>query len=157
MNIKSNVQYLSVVLFCVFLTFGCVSALDKLKTDMSAKGVQPLTKDEIVAVYSDKTKKGSTYKFDYVIFNAADGTQKGKAWGAWGEKQDVGTWRVTDDGLVCSKWSGPWSKYGERCSVVYPGDKAGEYVEAIVTGKKSKGNPSGVYRFAVVDGDQTGI
>jgi len=160
---KCNSQLISfAVISCLILALGgCVSRFEQLQTDMAAKGIKPLTGTEIKDAFTNssfhgftRTSRGSVVEF--IVYNAVDGTTKGRAWGSWGEDSDTGKWHINNQDQYCSEWFGKWAHDGVRCSVVYPGAGQNEYIEAIVSGKKSKGNPDGIYRFKLTAGDSTG-
>jgi hypothetical protein len=80
---------------------------------------QPLTASELRAEFREHTfyvGRGHRFPLDDAgplnLFLAADGMQ----YGASKDGFDVGTWRITPDGLFCDAWWGGWR---ERCSAVY--------------------------------------
>ncbi len=157
-----RIKFLSFIIavFTFALLFGCVSRFEQLQTDMAAKGIKPLTGTEIKDAFTEssfhgftRTARGSVV--EYTVYNAVDGTTKGRAWGSWGEDSDKGKWYINNLDQYCTEWFGKWAHDGVRCAVVYPGIDQNEYIEAIVSGKKSKGNPDGIYRFKLTAGDTT--
>ncbi|NDV27544.1 hypothetical protein [Desulfovibrio sp. JC010] len=154
MKFKFMLLFVSVLVLGLLPAVGYGSDADKLVRTMADKGIQPLTKLEIVTLLKDKTMEESLAKYHYMMYQAPDGTLKGKAWGDWGEELDTGIWYVTDEGLYCSEWSGMWAKNGKQCSALYPSKNGDGYVRVIVKGKRTKAHPSGVYRPQLVSGDQ---
>ena len=72
-----------------------------------------LSAEEVTVLLTDKTEVGKTSKGkDYSVHRRADGSQTIKA----GNFKDTGTWRVTDDGKLCSKWK-KIRKGEERCDI----------------------------------------
>ena len=143
----------STLLSLVFLLSGCVaSKKDQFMEDMMAKGIDPLTSTELTKLYSDVTTSSKMKDREYEGKYYADGTRTGRAWGSNWEDSDKGEWRVTDDGLVCGKWLGKWSKSGERCWSVYPATSENTYTGVQQSGSKSKGNPDGISTFTVTPG-----
>lgn len=153
-----NHFFMLILGFSLILLVGCVaSGVDKLKTDMAAKGIAPLSASELKATFSDVTGTGHKDDWNYSRYTGPDGSVKIRLWGSNFERQDTGEWRVTDDGLMCIKYHGHFAKSGERCNIVYPGNSENEFITAIVSGKKSRRNPSGMLTHALTPGDSSGV
>ena len=72
-----------------------------------------LSAEEATKLLSGKTEVGKTSKGnDYSVHRRADGSQTLKT----GNFKDTGTWRVTNDGKLCSKWT-KIRKGKERCDI----------------------------------------
>lgn len=146
----------AIFIAAILATTGCTTGLEKLHTEMAEKGVAPMGRPEIQALFSDATLREKGKGYQYVGYYTADGKMNSKAWGSWGEEFDDGSWQVNEDGLYCSEWTGPWAK-GLRCFETYPGEGENEYIQALVTGQKSKSTPSGIYHNTITPGDTSGL
>jgi len=136
----------------ILLLAGCVSTKQKFQDDMMAQGVKPLTASEVKALFSNATDSHGTSKHEAKVYYSADGKIQGKVKGSWGEDSDEGEWRVSEDGLLCTKYLGKWSKFGENCASVYPGKADSEYTLIQVSGSKSKNYPDGIIPIKVTPG-----
>ena len=67
-----------------------------ISTTVYAGGWEKLDAASAKELFSDITV---THR-DFVVYYAADGTQKG----AWGGEKYTGTFRISDEGHLCGKW-----------------------------------------------------
>ncbi len=142
-------------IFILFMLGGCVQTLEKFQTDMAAKGIQPLTVTELKTAFIEHTMLGKHAKYDWSRYIASDGTTKSRVWGTWGEESSIGKWWINEEGMLCINNDNDKYKYGDRCSIVYPGKAKNEYTQIIAIGKKTKSVPKGIYNFKLVSGDQS--
>ncbi len=146
-----------IIVFILLLLGGCVQTLEKFQTDMAAKGVQPLTVTELKTAFVEHTMLGNHPKYDWARYIASDGTIKSRAWGTWGEETSIGKWWINEEGMLCVNNDNDKYNYGDRCSIVYPGKSKDKYTHIIAIGKKTNSVPSGIYKYKVVPGDQSGV
>lgn len=135
----------------ILLLAGCVSTKQKFQDDMMAQGVKPLTASEVKALFSNATDSHGTSKHEAKVYYSADGKLQGHVKASWGEDSDSGEWRVSEDGLLCTKYR-KWGKGGENCASVYPGKADGEYTLILGSGAKSKNYPDGIVPIKVTPG-----
>lgn len=111
-------------LLFLLLISGCATIPD---------GVEPLTAVEVRSIFSGNSVYIKGQQFEYSAYLNADGTYKGKAWGSWGEDPSRGTWKITDEGLICYKSSLNNTK---NCRKMYPDPKNEKaYIGVNVSGK----------------------
>lgn len=136
------------LLFAIVLS-GCVSTKQKFQDDMKAQGIPPLSGSDITELFTNAKENSKNSKYEFEGLYSEDGKVKGRAWGSWGEENDLGEWKVSDDGLICVKYLGVWSHSGEKCYSVYPGKTKTDYTLVKMTGSQSKGFPTGVIPIKV--------
>ena len=156
-NMKQRLKILSLltftlVIFSFLLLGGCVSTKQKFQDDMMAQGVKPLSSSEIKELLSDATQYNKVPKREWKGYYSADGKIQARAWGSWGEQSDEGEWRVKDGGILCDRFLGKWSKFGEGCYSVYPGKAKDEYTLIKVSGAHTKNYPDGVIPVKITPG-----
>ncbi len=145
------------VISILIVIVGCVQTVEEFQTDMAAKGVQSLTATEIKTAFIEHTMLGKHAKYDWARYLASDGIIKARVWGTWGEESSIGRWWINAEGMLCINNDNDKYKYGDRCSIVYPGQAKNEYTHIIAIGKKTKSVPDGIYNYKLVSGDQSGL
>ncbi len=156
-KLLKSILLLTVNFFLFITIFGCVQTVEKFKTDMAAKEIQPLTVAEIKLAFTEHTMLGKHSKYDWSRYLASDGIVKSRVWGGWGEELATGRWWTNKKGMLCINLDNDKYKYGDRCSIVYPGKQKNQYTHIIAIGKKSKSVPDGIYNYRLVPGNQSGL
>ena len=94
-----------------------------IKTDKEqalANGAEPLSKQEALELFTGNTLVGiiPQYSMKYVVYYDADGRISGQISGP--VKDDArGTWRVNDQGQVCSDWNKESWRNSPACNTYY--------------------------------------
>lgn len=107
---------LSTIILGVALMF---SACASLEEDLQEAGGKPMTSSEINAVVSDKTERGVNERGTaWVVYYDPSGEIRGNAVWSGGSETDKGTWKVTQDDMLCITFD-KWRDGKERCWQLY--------------------------------------
>lgn len=110
------------------LSGSAASKKDEFMKNMMAKGLEPLTTDEVRELFTGATETHTTPGYTITSYYSPNGKIYSKAKGSKGEYTDEGVWSVGETGSICGKYLGKWGGSGKECFVVYPGKSKYEYV-----------------------------
>lgn len=125
---------------------------DVFMKNMMAKGVEPLTTDELRELFTGATETHTTPGYTITSYYSPNGKIYSKAKGSKGEYTDEGVWSVGESGSICGKYLGKWGGAGKECFMVYPGKSKNEYVWVQTSGIIPRSWSSGIMPVIIKPG-----
>ena len=89
-----------------------------LRETALAEGFVQVPAEDVPALFVDATHVGTLSDGEWQSYYAADSSLRGTFQGSQGKETDVGTYRVTPEGVYCREWS-RWGNGQEGCAEVY--------------------------------------